>query len=309
MRILRKDMRKAKPRDSEESPILYKRSFGEKVLFAIVFLIFMLYAVSLIYPLFWLVINSFQDSMAYELNKLRGDIMRLPEQLGIFNYVKALKELNYNDSNILQMFFNSIWFTVLTVGENVFCCTCTGYALSKYKFGAKNVIYGVIIFTMTVPIVGTTGALFKLVNDMGIYNTPLYVVLHSLSGTGLGFMVMYAFFKNVSWSYAESAFVDGAGHGTVFFKIMLPQALPAMGALVIVQSIGVWNNYMDVLLYLPDYPTLASGMYGVSRTLPRLGQAPVYFAALVLSMIPVLIMFICFSDKIMKNFTVGGLKG
>lgn len=296
-------------RESDECAILYKRSFGEKVLFSVVFFLFLLYAFSLLYPLFWLVINSFQDSMAFEMNKIFGNITKLPEKFVISNYVKALKELNYNGSNIFQMFFNSIWFTILCVGENVFCCACTGYALSKYNFGLKNFIYGAIIFTMTVPVVGTTGALFKLVNDMGIYNTPLYVVLHSLSGTGIGFMVMYAFFKNVSWSYAESAFVDGAGHSTVFFKIMLPQALPAMGALIIVQSISAWNNYMDVLLYLPDFPTLASGMYGVSRTLPRLGQTPVYFAALVLSMIPVLILFICFSDKIMKNFTVGGLKG
>lgn len=303
-------MRKVKKHNPEdECAILYKRSVGEKILFSIVFVLFLLYAISLLYPLAWLVINSFQDSMSFEMNKVLGDITRFPEKLVGVNYLKALEELNYNNSNMFQMFFNSIWFTVLSVGGNVFCCVCTGYALSKYEFGVKNLIYAMIIFTMTVPVVGTTGAMFKLVNDIGLYNTPLYVLLKSLSGVGMGFMVMYAFFKNVSWSYAEAAFMDGAGHADVFFRVMLPQAKPAMGALVIVQSIGAWNNYMDVLLYLPDYPTLASGMYGVSRTLPRLGQAPVYYAALVLSMVPVLILFICLSDKIMENFAVGGIKG
>ncbi|MFR6641464.1 MAG: hypothetical protein ACLUSP_09205 [Christensenellales bacterium] len=74
-------------------------------------------------------------------------------------------------------------------------------------------------------------------------------------------------------------------------------------------GIGAWNAYMDVLLYNPDWPTLASGLYGLSRTLPRLGNTPAYYAALVIALIPILVLFCIFSDKIMKNFSVGGLKG
>ena len=66
---------------------------------------------------------------------------------------------------------------------------------------------------------------------------------------------------------------------------------------------------MDVLLYNPDWPTVASGLYGLSRTLPRLGNTPAYYAALVISIIPLLLVFIIFSDKVMANFSVGGLKG
>lgn len=122
-------------------------------------------------------------------------------------------------------------------------------------------------------------------------------------------MVIYAFFKNISWEYAEAALIDGAGHFTVFFKIMLPMAVPVVGALALLNGIGAWNAYMDVLLYNPDWPTLASGLYGLSRTLPRLGNTPAYYAALVIALIPILVLFCIFSDKIMKNFSVGGLKG
>lgn len=139
-------------------------------------------------------------------------------------------------------------------------------------------------------------------------NHLLHFVTH-LGAGGVGFLVIYAFFKNISWEYAEAAFIDGAGHFTVFFKIMLPMAVPVVGALALLNGIGAWNAYMDVLLYNPDWPTLASGLYGLSRTLPRLGNTPAYYAALVIALIPILVLFCIFSDKIMKNFSVGGLKG
>lgn len=293
-----------------EAAILYQRSKGEKVLYAIVFVIFLAYAVSLLFPLFWLLVNSLQDRTIYELNQMYGEGFAFPTSLHWENYSYAFTQLSYNGANIFMMFFNSIWYTLAWVLGGVLMSAFTGYALAKYRFKARGLMYGAIIFTMTVPTVGTTGAMFNLVyNVLHLYDSPLYVILKHLCGTGLNFLVMYGFFKNVSWSYAEAAFMDGAGHARVFFSIMLPMALPATVTLCILSGISAWNEYMDVLMYLPSFPTIASGMYGVSRTLPREGNSPAYFAALVISMIPVLVVFSCFSNVIMKNFAVGGLKG
>ena len=293
-----------------EAAILYQRSKGEKVLYAIVFIIFLAYAVSLLFPLFWLLVNSLQDRTIYELNQMYGEGFAFPTSLHWENYSYAFTQLSYNGANIFMMFFNSIWYTLAWVLGGVLMSAFTGYALAKYRFKARGLMYGAIIFTMTVPTVGTTGAMFNLVyNVLHLYDSPLYVILKHLCGTGLNFLVMYGFFKNVSWSYAEAAFMDGAGHARVFFSIMLPMALPATVTLCILAGISAWNEYMDVLMYLPSFPTIASGMYGVSRTLPREGNSPAYFAALVISMIPVLVVFSCFSNVIMKNFAVGGLKG
>lgn len=292
-----------------ESSILYRRSKGEKVIYIIVFIIFALYALTLIFPFLWLLVNSFQNKIMYQINMSDGNAFALPKRWEIGNYIYAFKELSYNGSNIFNMFFNSIWYTALHIGGGILMSSFTGYCLSKYKFKLKNLMHAVIIFSMTIPIVGTTGAAFKLMSDLNIYNTPFYVLFTSLSGIGLNFLIMYGFFKNIPWSYAEAAFIDGASHFTVFFKIMLPMAKPIIFTLSIMSGITYWNEYMNVLLYLPDYPTIASGLFSVSRTLPRLGNTPAYFAALVISLLPVLIIFSLFSDVIMKNFTVGGLKG
>lgn len=252
---MRKDMKLFK--NKNEVSLLYKRTKGEKVLYAIIFLLFAAYALSMIVPFAWLLVNSLQNNIIYDINKANGSIFTLPKKLYFDNYIFSFQKLKANGSNIFAMFFNSVWYVAAYVGGSVLMSAFTGYALSKYKFKLGGMIYAIIIFSMTVPTTGTTGATFKLVNDiLNIYDTPLYVILKHLNGTGLNFLIMYGFFRNVSWSYAEAGFIDGASHTKVFFQIMLPQALPAIGTLCIMSGITAWNEYMEVLLYMPSFPTI-----------------------------------------------------
>lgn len=300
---------KRKKETDGASPLLFKRNKWEKVLFGVIFVIFLVYAVSLVFPFVWLTINSFQDALEFQLNSMLGEAFAFPEKWVMDNYTYAFNELEYEGTNIFGMFFNSIWHTACVACGGVLMCACTAYILSKYKFRGSDIIYTIIIFTMTIPVIGTSGATFKLAVDLGVYNTPFFILMTCLVGYGMNFLVLYGFFKNVSWSYAEAAFMDGATHFGVFVKVMLPQALPIMSTLIITSAIGAWNDYNTMLLYMPDYPTIASGLFNVSRILPRSGNTPAYYAALVISVVPILILFLCFSDAIMKNFSVGGLKG
>ena len=281
---------------------------SQKVVFSVVFVLFAIYALSMIIPFCILILYSLENNIAYEINL--GQPFRFPDKLVFDNYIYAFSELEYRGTGFFGMVFNSVWYTAIATVGPLLANTCVGYAVSKYKFKLRNVYYGVLIFCMTVPIIGTTGATMQLYADLRLYNTgPLLQLFTRLGAGGIGFLVIYAFFKNISWEYAEAALIDGAGHFTVFFRIMVPMAIPAMGALALINGIAAWNAYQDVLLYNPDWPTLASGLYGLSRTLPRLGNTPAYYAALVISLIPILIIFCLFSDKIMKNCSVGGLKG
>ncbi len=302
-------------KEKDEASILTKRSKSEKVIFGVAFALFLIYSVALMYPIFYLLVNSFQDGYTYIDDKLVADRnpFKLPDVFVWQNYLDAFKVSIQNsvgdDVYIYTMFFNSIWYCVIAIGEQVLMSCFTGYCLSKYDFKAKKFIWGLAIFSMTIPIVGTTGAVFKLTSDLNIYNSPLYVILTNLTGFGFNFIVMHGFFQNVSWSYAEAVFLDGGSHLTAFFKVMLPQAKMPILTLSIVMFIQSWNNYMTPLMFLPDYPTIASGVYQIKLTAERTGNMPYYFAALMISIIPVIIVFATFSDTIMKNFSVGGLKG
>ena len=172
-------------------------------------------------------------------------------------------------------------------------------------------MYAIVVASMMIPLVGTTAAYMKYIDFLDFYNKPMYVVYTGL-GTGFGgsFLVYYGFFKSISWSYAEAVQIDGGGPFTIFFRIMLPQAMPILLTYAITNGIMYWNEYESVLLYLPDWPTLASGLFEYKAEIARSdGGYPVYFAGLLISMVPTLILFAIFSNKIMSSISIGGLKG
>jgi ABC-type glycerol-3-phosphate transport system permease component len=299
----------------KEKNILSKRSPYERILFGIVFVIFAIYALSLLFPLSYLFTTSLKESYAYEMDIINGKLFALPKltELDFMNYSEALNKMFIMNSYgreiyLYEMFFNSIWYTLGSSFGGVLISSFTAYALAKYKFVGRNAIYAVIIFTMTIPIMGSMGSTLKLLTSLNIYNTP-FMLITALSGFGFNFMILYGFFKSLPWSYAEAVFIDGGGHFTAFFKIMLPQAKAAITTLVIMAGIGAWNDYTTSLLYMPDFPTIASGLYRVQEVAEDTGDIPMYFAGLTLSIVPVIVLFSCCSDTIMKNFTMGGLKG
>lgn len=295
-------------RKIKEKSILDKRSSFEKVLYAIVFIFFFAYALSLIYPFIWLLQSALKSGIEYELDRMMGTSFALPDNWLFENFVLAFSKMNYRNTTFFEMLINSIWFTLARGGINVFISTITGYCLSKFRFKGRELIYGLAIFSMTIPIIGNLGASFKLVSEFGLFDSQFFVPISGLGGFGFNFLIMYGFFANVSWSYAEAVFVDGGGQFTAFFKIMMPQARTTMLTLMILASIGNWNDYLTPILYLPSYPTVASGLYFIEKDLIR-GFMPIYFSALIIAVIPVIVVFSVLSDTIMKNFTMGGLKG
>lgn len=299
----------------EEISILNKRSKGEKVVYGIVFVLFVAYAISLIMPFVFLIFNSLKEGMEYINSVNEGKAFHAPAKAQWLNYWYALTDMKATNSvgdpiYLPQMFVNSIWYSVAYVGAGVMASSITAYIVAKYRFVGRTLIDGIAIFSMTVPVIGTTAAMLKLLNTLQIYNTPILPILIGFSGFGFNFLVLRGFFANLPWSYAESVFVDGGGHLTVFFKIMLPQAFPCILTLFLMSFITTWNDYQTLLLYMPDFPSLASGIYMVELSLTRNPlKYPVYFAGLMISILPVVILFAIFSDTIMSNFTVGGLKG
>jgi raffinose/stachyose/melibiose transport system permease protein/N-acetylglucosamine transport system permease protein len=146
--------------------------------------------------------------------------------------------------------------------------------------------------------------------DFKLYDTYLGMIIMSAGGFGFSFFLLYGFFKNISWSYAEAAFIDSAGHWTVFLRIMLPQAKPAIVALAIISGIGVWNNFSSQFVFYKTHPTVAVGLKRLSDYIVSYGaDYPRYFAAIVMSCLPVVIIYASCQKMIIKNTVAGGLKG
>ena len=288
-------------------PMLDRRYGVQKVLFGFIFVLFLIYAVTLIYPFIWLIMSSLKDFVSYQLDMAQGRTFQLPEVFMFSNYAEAFKLMKYENTMFIGMFINSLWQAFLSIAVGTLVSTAFSYTMARFRFPGKEFIYGLVITVMIMPIMTGSGATFKLYVDLGLYDNPLLFVATSL-GWG-SFLYYYAFFKGVSPSYNEAVYIDGGGEWTAFLRVVLPQAVSIMFALGVMSFIGKWNDYQSILLYMPSYPTVASGMYLVKNTLLRSGKDPIYFSGIVISIIPVLVLFICFSNLIMQNMALGGLKG
>ena len=285
--------------------ILDKKSTGEKILFSVVFSVFVFHSFTLIFPVLWMMMSSFKGALEY----MGGDVFQFPEVWKFENYAKAFKVLNVGETNFWGMILNSVWYTMIRTLCGVFIPAATGYVMSKYRFPGWNVIFSIAIISMIIPIVGNTASKMQILAVLKLINTPVFVFVDSLGGFGGTFLVFYGFFKALSWSYAEAVMIDGGGHYTIFFKIMLPQAMPILLTYAITGSIDFWNEYEPVILFLSNYPTLASGLFEYQSNAIRLANYPIYFAGLLISIIPTLLIFGIFSDRIMTSVSIGGLKG
>lgn len=270
----------------------------------IVFILFVLYAISLIYSILWAFLASLKEQVEYMTNNRNG----FPEKWLFYNYVRASKMLSAGESNMFKMLFNSLWYSVGGSVLGVIVSSMVAYVVAKYSFPGRGFIYKVSLLTLMIPVIGAMPSQYKIYNMLGILNSPLLIVSFA-GGFGFNFIVMHSFFKSLPWSLAEAGFIDGAGNLRVFVKIMAPQAVGVIVALALVSGINLWNDYMGPLLFLKDYPTLSAGMYIFQVENTRNLNMPLLFAGVLMSMVPVLILFIAFQNTIMDMTISGGLKG
>lgn len=288
-----------------------KKNPSETAVYVVAWIFLALWAVILLYPCLWLLLNSLKTVDQYYDNIFYAKPFELPETWTFSNFREAFVNISYKGSNFFVMLFNSLWYCALRVSMGIFVPLATAYAMAKYRFRGRELIYAFVITTMTLPVFGTNGSAFTFFYKTGLYNNPMYVVFTGLGGFGGSFLLMYGYFKSVPWSYAESVYIDGGNDYTVFFRVMVPMALPLMVTFGVMSFIGAWNDSGTMLIYLPDYPTLASGVFELSNgndTL-RFTNPPAYFALLAIMAFPVVLLFIIFSDKIMNNLSIGGIKG
>jgi ABC-type glycerol-3-phosphate transport system permease component len=288
--------------------VLTKKSIGSKVAFGFTFIVFLLYALTIIYTLFWLFTNSLKTIDEWDASKFSLPVEFIKSGLLFDNYIAAWTELNYDGVGVPGMLFNSVWYSVGGAFVAVWFCCLTAYVISKYTFVGRNLIYTVAIIQMVLPIVGNLPATYKMYNDLNITNSPLLLIVNA-GGLGGNFMILYATFQGVSNSYMEAAKIDGAGHYSIFFQVMLPQAMPTMFAIFLLGFIGSWNDYMGPLLYLEDYPTLATGLMVFEKDMIYNINMPVFYAGTVILVLPTIVLFAVFSDKMMTSVSIGGLKG
>lgn len=287
-----------------------KKDVGYHVGKWFVFGIFVIYAVTLLFPFVFMIINSFKSGAEFD-NNVFGDhnVFAWPKEFYGKNFIEVLKT-EIDGQSIANMFLMSVLVTVLGTILNVGLSTIAAYCLAKFKFPGRNVIYAVAIFTMIVPIVGTLPAQVQMMDILHLSgDNGLIGVLFLYSGCfGFNFILLYGAFTTISDSYMEAASIDGAGRFKTFFKVMVPQAKGSIIACSVLQALALWNDYSTPYLFLPrGHTTLAVGLNAIQTE--SQGNYPMMFASMLIAIVPVLILYLCFQKKIIESTNAGGLKG
>lgn len=282
----------------------------------ICFIILFLYCLLFFTALIWGLVTSVKTRIDYASN-----IIGFPTAGWQFvNYSRAFENFFYEITTAngkltyyyFDMLINSILYAVGCTFFATMVPCLVAYATSKYKFRLNKYINGAVIFAMAVPIVGALPSEIRVAQALGFYDKLVGMWLMKANFLGMYYLIFQANFKAISWEYAESVFIDGGGHYTVLFRIMLPLSKTTIWVIAMLLFITFWNDYQTPLMFLPSMPTAAMGLFKfrfMNISQANFGGVPMQMTGCIILMLPMLILFIFIKDKMMGNLTVGGLKG
>lgn len=267
----------------------------------------LLFSLSFLFVLVWMFCNSIRPQKSYFNNVLAFWNLK---GATFDNYVKIFTT-KYSSAKITMfgMLKNSLVLIAVCTGLQAIVPVITGYVVARYKTRLGAIAVQLVIISMVVPAIGSTASTYAFMSAIKLKDKWLGIFLMNAGGLGFGMLLYKNYFSSVSWEYAESAFLDGAGNLRVFFSIMYPQALPLIVSMAILNVIGLWNDYMTPYLFLNSKPTVALGVYSIQTRAEQSGAMPQSFAAMTFMTVFVLAIYAGFSKTIMSSMSVGGLKG
>ncbi|MBF4636152.1 carbohydrate ABC transporter permease [Agreia pratensis] len=255
-------------------------------------------AILMAFPLLWFLLSSFKgggELFTYPLSFL-------PREWTVDGYMRAWERIDF-----VRYFGNTIVVATLTTALTVFFCATAGYALAKYRAPWLSV-FALCILSMTMlPGEVILSPTFSVVRDLGFYNSLIGVILPSIL-TPTGVFMFRQFFITVPDELLDAARIDGANELSIFFRIMLPLAKPIMLTLAIISFQWRWNDYIFPLIILSDPKNFTLQI--ALRTL--LGSEnidwAILLAASVISMIPLVLLYLVFQKYITSSDINTGLR-
>jgi raffinose/stachyose/melibiose transport system permease protein len=253
-----------------------------------------------IYPILWLILNSFKTKNEYLLNRLG-----LPQGPTFLNYQQA-----WNLGEFDKLMFNSVFYTVGATAGIVLLSFMTAFALAKIPCRANKPIYNGYLIGILLTLQSIMIPLFILMSSLGLYDTHMGVLLPYI-GIGLPLAVYMAteYVRSIPDALIESARIDGAGYGRTFWSIVLPMTAPVAVTLMLINVTNSWNEFMliNVLASKTEVKSLPLGIFRFSG--PRASDYGTQFAALVIGMLPMLVFYVAFQRRIAEGVVAGAVKG
>ncbi len=285
---------------------------------SVVMVLLILYGVAVVGLLLWGFIASFRNDQAVVQRPWAlFEDLTLDNYSDVFNNFKTFKYVDGGTQTVYfeEMFLNSLLYAGGGALMQTLCTAIVAYLTAKYDNTCSKIVHYTVIVTLTLPIVGNLASMLQVTKSLKLFDNIVGSWIMKFGFNNIYYLIFYAFFKKISWEYAESAFLDGGSHYTVFFRIMLPLAMPLMATVFLLNFIQYWNDFETPYMFLPNHTTAGIMLYmsiiggGGSWAGEGVIALTSQLAAAFLVFLPIFVLFLVFRNKIMGNLSEGGIKG
>ncbi len=285
--------------ESTKMDINYEK-VKKRTLSFFVHLFLILVSLGCLFPLWW----AFASSLKTQ-ETVFTDLSLFPKSPQWQNYIDAWTKADFS-----RYFLNSLIYTVVVVIGVVIIASMAAYAFSRLQFRFKNALFLLLISTMMIPIPGSFIALYVLLNKLHLVDTRLGYILPQINGgLALGIFLLKTFFDDLPKEIEDSAAIDGCGRFRTYWHIALPLARPAIAVLAIFNILAVWNEYLLAMLVLSSKQLMPLQRGLMVFQGAHITQYPLLMAGIVITLLPVMAVYLTLQKHIIKGITAGAVKG
>ncbi|GMX60449.1 carbohydrate ABC transporter permease [Paenibacillus elgii] len=250
-------------------------------------------------PFLLVVMNSFKKTQQFVENPLSP-----PKALLLGNYISAYKSMDF-----MQGFLNSFVITAVAVFIILIFSSMTGYLFVRFKWKLNAILFFIMLASMALPFQVIMIPLVMLYGKLDLLNMKATLLFMYLGfGVPFGVFTFHGFIKGIPYELEESAFIEGSSRLRTFFQIILPLLRPVFVTLIVLDVLWIWNDYLlpSLVLLSPEQRTLPLSTFSFFSSY-SVDYGPL-MAGLVMTIIPVLILYLFLQKQIVKGITEGALK-
>ena len=263
----------------------------------IIIILFVIYAV---FPFIWIVLTSLKTNA-----ELLDNPFSLPNKFQFKNYKEAV-----TSAGLGQLILNSLIISSIATFINIIFSSMFAYSISRHNFFGSNFLFLMVVSGILVPLNALIIPYFAIINYLNLYDTRTGLILvYCAVGLPVSIYILMEFFKSIPKEIEEAAVVDGCNFLQRYIKIMLPLSLPGLMTAGTFQFILCWNEFIYAML-LTSSKNIRTIQFGISYfTNEFFSDYVSMFAAIVISILPSITVFILFQEKVISGLTAGAVKG
>lgn len=288
---------KVRSRRAAKAPVEKQRWRLGEVIVALILAVLVLIVAS---PVLYALLNSFRS-----YSEITRNPMGLPTSFNLDNYVQLFRQTDYAEAIL-----NTVIIVGVTVVLLVLIVPMAAYGIERIGGRISRFLYFLFIAGLMIPFQVRMIPLVKAFNEVGLYSTLTSVILVHLGGaTSFGILLYCSFIKGIPIDVEEAAFVDGASRFRTFWLIVFPMLLPVTSAFIIIQALGLWNDFFVPLVFL-DSSSAGTINVAINRMMGLLSsQWQLIYTGAILAIIPAVAIFAGFQRYFIKGMSIGAVKG